>query len=867
MKKLFSKISIAALMAMPLFGVIPLAATADSNNVNFESSVYSTGTINGQDGWTSTGAAGSGCAVYDHAVDSSLGTTGFGSQSLRISNAVTSGCFGDQTFAKPLVNAAGEASSTDGSFSRGTLQPHFEAQFQIASTKPSQQQPGLFVSVSPDRGDGSRMSYLGFSDEATGTDVTFYDVQGTSSPANFVPTDLGILDRSLPHTIKFVMDFVDGPSNDVVKIYIDGNLVHNGTSWENYYRYDSEAAGEQSPRIVKTLLFRTGGTAAPATLGNGFLFDNLSLSSSATPSNTTVVVTPSNMQGWAFVNDQNDTPETGVFVNGPSGQPLGTGSAQLTASTTSDGHILALVDYQGKKFADLTTLTYATYQDSANLGNAQAIALQFNVDKDVTDSDNSFQGRIIFEPYLNNGGTVPLGSWNTWDALNSGNGKWWLSHSSTQFSNNCSQASPCTMIQLLSLYPNLGIHPTLGAVVLKAGSGWTSFKGNTDALTIGINNINTTYDFDPNPVPTTVKVTIDKFIDGAQATATTANNSAFPMSATWNATNIGAGTGSYDLDADGFNGNPTPYQAITADMTVGADYSTYEVTGGSVVGADCTTGQPYALVGYKSGDDLTSAEAATLSTTTPSFTNLTSDKVILVLNKMCLPTPVITTPANNTFTTTAGQTLVDWTDVTDPAGGITYTYQASNASTTNSDGSFVSTIYSQSGLSASQIPTPGTPEGVYYLQVKATDADGNSSSWTPTVKVTVDDTDPTITITTPVNGTVYPPTPAVNADYTCADALSDIASCVGDAANGSPIDMWVGTHSFTVTATDNSGNVTTKVVNYIVSSPVVVVPIFKDQCMNNTWKTHIDSHGNHFKNQGDCVSFVATKRKNLAAGN
>jgi hypothetical protein len=60
-------------------------------------------------------------------------------------------------------------------------------------------------------------------------------------------------------------------------------LVHTGTSWENYYRYDSEASAEQSPRIVKTVLFRTGGTQgvdnAPATLGKGFLFDNLTVKS------------------------------------------------------------------------------------------------------------------------------------------------------------------------------------------------------------------------------------------------------------------------------------------------------------------------------------------------------------------------------------------------------------------------------------------------------------------------------------------------------------------------------------------------------------------------------------------------------------
>ncbi|MCL5113748.1 MAG: hypothetical protein M1372_01090 [Patescibacteria group bacterium] len=262
-------------------GVLMLGATiapafADSVSVNFENPPYTLGTINAQDGWSSLGAAGSGCAVYDHAVSASLGTAGFGSQSLRISNAVTSGCFGDMTFAKPLVDSVGETGATAGTFSVGTKQTHFEMQFDIASTVPGAQQPGLFMSVSPDRGDGSRMSYVGFEDVAGGIDIIFYDVQGIGNPANFVLTDLGTYART-PHTVKLVMDVIDGPSNDVVKIYVDGVLKHTGTSWENYYRFDSEASAEQSVRIVKTAIFRTGGAAAPATTGKGFLVDNLSL--------------------------------------------------------------------------------------------------------------------------------------------------------------------------------------------------------------------------------------------------------------------------------------------------------------------------------------------------------------------------------------------------------------------------------------------------------------------------------------------------------------------------------------------------------------------------------------------------------------
>jgi len=43
------------------------------------------------------------------------------------------------------------------------------------------------------------------------------------------------------------------------------------------------------------------------------------------------------------------------------------------------------------------------------------------------------------------------------------------------------------------------------------------------------------------------------------------------------------------------------------------------------------------------------------------------------------------------------------------------------------------------------------------------------------------------------------------------------------------------------------------------------VPV-KNDCKNGGWQTMIDNVGNTFKNQGDCVSYFATKGKNLGAG-
>ncbi len=265
---------IAASIFLSGFFIVALAF-ASAVTIDFETG-YTAGIVNGQNGWSATGSAGSGCAVYDEGVVSNTSAPpSFATQSFRISNAVTSGCFGDQAFAAPLDDSVGEISSTASTFSVGTKQNHFEVQFDIASVVPTSQQSGLAISVAPDRGDGSRMSYLRFEDGIIGINVFFDDVQGTTNPANFVETQVGSdLDRTVAHTIKLTLDTLDGPSNDVVQVFIDGSLVHSGTSWENYYRYDSEASAEQSPRIVKTLLIRAGGTSVPANANNGFIFDN-----------------------------------------------------------------------------------------------------------------------------------------------------------------------------------------------------------------------------------------------------------------------------------------------------------------------------------------------------------------------------------------------------------------------------------------------------------------------------------------------------------------------------------------------------------------------------------------------------------------
>ncbi len=252
-------------VAVLLIMASALTAYADSATFDFES--YALGTINGQAGWLKAGG-------YDVAVSPSLGVVGFGVQSLRISNAVTSGSFGDQTFSPSLTNEAGETAAENGGLSGGTRQNTFVAEWDFASVVPGVEQPGLAVTVSPDRGDGARMSFIRMKDTATGLAVDFADYQ-TGGPGFVTTAVASDLDRSVSHNVRLEMDFVDGAANDVVRVYVDGILVHTGTSWEDYFR---DFEGNET-RTVDSLLFRVSGTAAPATNGAGFLIDNVALES------------------------------------------------------------------------------------------------------------------------------------------------------------------------------------------------------------------------------------------------------------------------------------------------------------------------------------------------------------------------------------------------------------------------------------------------------------------------------------------------------------------------------------------------------------------------------------------------------------
>jgi parallel beta-helix repeat protein len=266
---------------------------ADPFSTGFEPPAYSPGSIDGQNGWG--GQTPPGIAINPSIVQG-VTTAGAhaGIQSFHMSSSFTSGSFGDQTFSPSLTDRAGEPGAIDGGFAGGTLQARFTSTVFFHSTTTTAQDS--HVVVSPDRGDGARMSWVQVSDNVTdpgdgrqGLSVSFYDyrpndgscalgdldTEGKCFVFKVVATNLS---RTAWHRIDLEMEFYDGKGNDVVRVSVDGGAPFRGTSWEDYFPNNQAFQFPTDPPPVDSLLFRVGGDPEGSANG-GFLFDDVAYTS------------------------------------------------------------------------------------------------------------------------------------------------------------------------------------------------------------------------------------------------------------------------------------------------------------------------------------------------------------------------------------------------------------------------------------------------------------------------------------------------------------------------------------------------------------------------------------------------------------
>lgn len=194
---------------------------------------------------------------------------------------------------------------------------------------------------------------------------------------------------------------------------------------------------------------------------------------------------------WVFVD------ESKPGAPAPDGAPVQIGakapSGEMAVRFTLNSTMQALAIHNqddrlhGLRLADLNRLTYCTYLVDAPM--PYAVMLQLNMDLDVTDADRDWQGRLVYEPARNGG--VVQGEWQCWDTLN---GVWWAT--SGPLAALATPDSPQPLAVLLDEAPNLGLHPTYGALVLKAGGGWPRFDGYADGLILGFDEHLAMFDFE-----------------------------------------------------------------------------------------------------------------------------------------------------------------------------------------------------------------------------------------------------------------------------------------------------------------------------------------------------------------------------------
>lgn len=130
-----------------------------------------------------------------------------------------------------------------------------------------------------------------------------------------------------------------------------------------------------------------------------------------------------------------------------------------------------------------------------------------------------------------------------------------------------------------------------------------------------------------------------------------------------------------------------------------------------------------------------------------------------------------------------------------------------------------SAITKKTGCTAASV-TADTAGTTYPCSATSTGGTASTS-----VVIKRDATLPTVTITTPKAAAAYKQGQAVLASYACADARSGVASCAGTLPSGTALDTTtIGAKTFTVTATDNAGNVKATTVSYTVTdaTPPVV---------------------------------------------
>jgi hypothetical protein len=188
---------------------------------------------------------------------------------------------------------------------------------------------------------------------------------------------------------------------------------------------------------------------------------------------------------------------TGVFEAGPGGA-TGLGSLNLVTTTGNDKVYLFNYDHTGTRLADVEEIAYRTYRNSGSL--QQVAALNVEIDRNGGTLEPGDYSVLVFEPVYNTDqGPVVSGEWQSWDAYNGGQARWW---SSRAIPGVCALDCFVTWDAIVAANPDATI---VGGFGVNQGGGNPGLDTNADDLTLGYGGESTTYDFEPLVGPPTSK--------------------------------------------------------------------------------------------------------------------------------------------------------------------------------------------------------------------------------------------------------------------------------------------------------------------------------------------------------------------------
>jgi hypothetical protein len=183
---------------------------------------------------------------------------------------------------------------------------------------------------------------------------------------------------------------------------------------------------------------------------------------------------------------------------GPGTPPSGVGSYELTTPAANDKAYLFNYDHMGTKLSDVNKIGYSTYRTAGSL--QQVTALNVEIDFNGPDVDGGYSV-LVFEPVYNTDqGAVQTGVWQTWDAYNGGEARWW---SSRAINGVCAFSCYVSWDFIVANNPDAVI---LGGFGINQGGGNPGLIASTDNLSLGYGEgddaVCVTYDFEPYRVAT-----------------------------------------------------------------------------------------------------------------------------------------------------------------------------------------------------------------------------------------------------------------------------------------------------------------------------------------------------------------------------